>query len=241
MSSRSVAASGLPHSWLPALVISSVVSLLCGAALYFLLAQQDRALVAQRNTAAAHAVESNGQTLARAFAWFSESLLGEHLSNVQQVLEGPTLPIDLLDAAVITEDNLIVASRNPAAIGRQYQDPAWLAARKNPAGSITPALDRGRPVLVVIEPLRQQDGIVGWVRLVLAAPRDVATARSSENLMRDVAIAILPLFLLTATLVILFLHGIMSQVRSRIGRILLDAMDDSQDPLDKPVELSKAG
>ena len=64
---------------------------------------------------------------------------------------------------------------------------------------------------------------------------------SSENLMRDVAIAILPLFLLTATLVILFLRGIMSQVRSRIGRILLDAMDDSHDPLDKPVELSKAG
>jgi uncharacterized membrane protein affecting hemolysin expression len=241
MASASCKASGLPHTWFPALVISSVVSLLCGAALYFLLAQQDRSLVAQRNAAATHAVESSGRALAHAFAWFSESLLNEHLANVQQVLEGPALPIDLLDAAVITEDNLVVAARNPAAIGRQFQDPAWLAARKSQAGSLTPALDRGRQVLVVIEPLRQQERIIGWVRLVLAAPREVAATRSNEDLMRDVAVAIVPLFILTATLVILFLRGIMSRIRSRIGRILLDAMDDSRDPLDKPVELSKAG
>ena len=233
MASASVNASGLPHPWLPALVISSVVSLLCGTGLYFLLAQQDRSLVAQRNAAAMHSVESSGRALAHAFAWFSESLINEHLANVQQVLEGPALPIDLLDAAVITEDNLVVAARNPAAIGRQIQDPAWLAARKSQTGSLTPALEQGRQVLILVEPLRQQARIIGWVRLVLAAPRDVAAVRSNEDLIRDVGVVIVPLFILTAGLVMLLLRGIMSQIRSRIGRILLDAMDDSRHPLEK--------
>jgi uncharacterized membrane protein affecting hemolysin expression len=238
---RSVNASGLPQTWLPALVIGLVVSLLCGTALYFLLAQQDQSLVAQRNAAAAQAAESSGRALARAFAWFSESLFSEHIVNVQQVLEGPALPIDLLDATVINEDNLIVAARNPVWIGRQLQDPAWLAARKTLTGSVTPALDQGRPVLVIVEPLRQQERMIGWVRLILAMPREVAAPRSSEDLIRDVAVAMVPLCILTVTLVILFLRGIMSQIRSRIGRILLDAMDDSPQLSNKPAELSKVG
>ena len=238
---RSVNASGLPQPWIPALAVGLVVSLLCGTALYFLLAQQDQSLVAQRNAAAAQAAESSGRALARAFAWFSESLFSEHIVNVQQVLEGPALPIDLLDAAVINEDNLIVAARNPVGIGRQLQDPAWLAARKTLTGSVTPALDQGRQVLVIVEPLRQQERIIGWVRLILAMPREVAAARSSEDLMRDVAVAMVPLFILTVTLVILFLRGIMSQIRSRIGRILMDAMDDSPQVSKKPAELFKVG
>ena len=238
---RSVNASGLPQTWLPALVIGLVVSLLCGTALFFLLAQQDQSLVAHRNAAAAQAAESSGRALARAFAWFSESLFSEHIVNVQQVLESPALPIDLLDAAVINEDNLIVAARNPVGIGRQLQDPAWLAARKTLTGSVTPALDQGRQVLVIVEPLRQQERIIGWVRLILAMPREVAAARASEDLIRDVAVAMVPLFILTVTLVILFLRGIMSQIRSRIGRILMDAMDDSPQVSNKPAELFKVG
>ena len=236
-----VNASGLPHTWLPAMLISCVVSILCAAALYYVLAQHDRSLVTQRNGAALMAVEQSGRATARTFAWFSGSLLSEHLATVQQALEEQAAPADLLDAAVITEDNLVVAARNPAAIGRRLQDPGWLAARKSQGGSVAPSLEQGRQALIVIEPLRQEERIIGWIRLVFATPPDVATVRSNKDLARDVALAVVPLFLLMTTLLILILRGIMSQVRSLIGRILLEALDGRQDRLERAAELSDAG
>jgi hypothetical protein len=233
--------SRLPRIWLPAILISFVISLLYATALSFLLVQQDRSLVAQRNAAAAAAAESSGRAMAQTFASFSESLLGEHLANVQQALEGHALPTDLLDATVITGDNLIVAARNPAAIGKQLQDPGWLASRHTRTGSVSLAVERGRQALIVIEPLRQQDRIIGWVRFIFAAPQEFAAVRSKGDLARDVALAVLPFFVLIAALLVLTLRGIMSRVRSLIGRILLEAMGESQDHPERTVELSKAG
>ncbi len=233
-------ASALPRTWLPAVLISGIVSILCATALYVLLAQQDRSLVAQRNAAAVTAVESSGRAMARTFAWFSESLLGEHLANVQQALEGEPAPSGLVEAAVISDNNLIVAARDPVSIGRQLQDPGWLAARQTPAGSVSSGLERGRQVLIVVEPLRQQDHIIGWVRLVFAVPQDSATVRSIEDLARDVALVAVPLFLLLATLLILVLRGLMSQVRSLLGNILLEAMGEAHEAPEGSVELSKA-
>ena len=239
MGHASVNTSGLPRTWLPAMLISCVVSLLCAGALYFILAQHDRSLVAHRNAASIAAVDQSGRAMARTFAWFSESLLNEHLATVQQALEGQAPPTDILDAAVITEENLIVAARNPASIGRPLQDPGWPAARKNQTGSVSFGLEKGRQALIVIEPLRQQDRIIGWIRLVFPAPQEVAM-RSNEDLARDVALAVVPLFVLLATLLILTLRGIMSQVRSLIGGILLEAMDEQPDGVARVVELSEA-
>ncbi|MCE3224497.1 MAG: exported protein of unknown function [Nitrospira sp.] len=241
MAYASAHASRLPRTWLPAILISFVISILCATALYFFLAQHDRSLVAQGNAAALAKVESSGRAMARTFASFSESLLGEHLAHVQQAIEGRALPTDLVDAAVITEENRIVAARNPAAIGRQLQDPAWVAARRTHAESVSMSVERGRPVLIVVEPLRQQEHIIGWVRFILAMPEDVATARSKEDLARSAALAILPLFVLMATLLMLTLRGIMSRVRSLIGGIVLEALDESREPPHTTVALSKAG
>jgi hypothetical protein len=233
--------SGLPHIWLPALLISFVVSILCAATLYYLLAQQDRSQVAQRNAAAVETVERSGRAMARTFAWFSESLLSDRLANVQQALEGQAPPAGLIDAAVITTDNLVVASRNPAGIGRHLLDPGWIAARKSQAGSVSSGIERGRQVLIVTEPLRQQERIIGWIRLVFSVPQDVATTRSNWALAGEVTLAVAPLFVLMATLLILTLRVIMSQVRSLIGRILLEAMDEPQAPMEGSTELFKAG
>ena len=195
MAQASVNTSGLPHTWLPAMLISCVVSLLCAGALYFILAQHDRSLVAHRN-AAAHCRcgpkrAGYGANL-RLVQWVAAN---EHLGTVQQALEGQAPPTDILDAAVITEENLIVAARNPASIGRQLQDPGWPAARKSQTGSVSLGLEKGRQALIVDRTTPPEERIIGWIRLVFPAPQDVAV-RSNEDLARDVALAVVPLFLL---------------------------------------------
>ncbi|MBK7485858.1 MAG: hypothetical protein IPI70_06770 [Nitrospira sp.] len=164
-------ASRLPRTWLPAVFISVIVSACCAAALYVLLAQHDRSLVSQRNAAAIMAAEQSARAMARTVAWFSESLPGESLGTVQQTLEQHARQANLLDAAVITTDNMIVAASNPAIIGSPMQDAAWPAARNSQSSSITHGVDKGRPVMIVIEPFRQDNRIAGWIRLVVATPR----------------------------------------------------------------------
>jgi len=241
MAHASINASRLPHTWLPAILIGFVVSMLCATALYYVLARHDRSLVIQRNGAAIAAVEQSGRAMAQTIASFGESLLSEQLATVQHALERQASPTDLFDAAVITEDNMVVAARHPAALGRRLQDPGWMAARKSPGGSIATGLEQGHHALIVVEPLRRQDRIIGWVRVVFAAPQEILTLRSKNDLAKEVALAVVPLFILLTTLLILTMRGIMSQVRSLIGRILLEAMDEPHHPNASVVEMSEAG
>ena len=218
-----VTASRLPRTWLPAVLISVVVSVLCAAALYYILAQHDRALVKQRNAAAMAAAEQRARATAQTLARFSESLVPDQLAAVQQVLEGALRQSDLLDAAVMTENDVVLAASNPDSIGKRPQDPAWTTARRKAGGSATLGMEKGTPALIIAEPFRQAGRASGWIRLAVATPSDAAALRSEKDLGRDVAIAVGPLLLLMATLLILTLRGIMSQVRSMLVGILLEA------------------
>jgi len=228
-----VTAFRLPRPWLPAILVGLVFSSLCAAALYALLIEQDRSLVAQRHAAAVTAAGQNARAMARTLSWFSESLAGEHFAVFQQAIAGHARQAGLLEAAVITEENIVVAADNLAAVGRRLQDPAWMVARGNPNGAVVPALEQGRQVLVAVEPLRRHDQIIGWIRLVIASPMNTVPLRTSESVARDVALMIVPLFVLTTAVLILTLQGIMRQVRSVIRRILLDAMDHTTEPAAK--------
>lgn len=241
MAHAPVTASRLPRTWLPALLISVVVSVLCAAGLYYILAQQDRALVAQRNNAAFAAAEQRARATAQTLARFSESLVPDNLAAVQQVLEGQLRQSDLIDAAVMTDDDVVLAASNPDAIGKRPQDPAWVTARKHPGGSVTVGMEKGKPALIIAEPFRQPGHAAGWIRLAVATPPEAAALRSDHDLGRDVALAIGPLLLLMATLLILTMRGIMSQVRSMIVGILLEAGDHPQDKMGRVAEVSNRG
>ncbi len=234
-------ASRLPRTWLPALLISIIVSAFCAAALYVLLAQHDRSLVAQRNASATMATEYSARATARTLAWLSESLGGENFASIQQTLEQHAQQANLLTAAIIMEDNVVVASSNPAAIGTTLLDAAWLSARRTPNGVLTPGIEKGRPAFIVVEPFRRDNRVVGWIRLAVATPPKAATPRSDDDLGRDVALVIAPLLLLMATLLMLTMRGLMSRVRSLLAGIVLDAMEQAPHPMPPSVDSPDRG
>lgn len=216
-------ASRLPRTWLPALLISMILSAVCAAALYVLLAQHDRSLVAQRNASAVMAAESSARATARTLAWFSESMGGENFASIQQTLEQHARQPNLLSVSVVMADNVVVAATDPAAIGSRLQDAAWQAAGRAQTGVVMPGIEKGRPALIVVEPFRLDNRLAGWIRLAVAAPPEAAAPRSDEDLGRDVALVIVPLLLLMAILMMLTMRGLMSRVRSLLAGILEEA------------------
>ena len=216
-------ASRLPRTWLPALLISMILSAVCAAALYVLLAQHDRSLVAQRNASAVMAAEYSARATARTLAWFSESMGGENFASIQQTLEQHARQPNLLSVSVVMADNVVVAATDPAAIGSRFQDAAWQAAGRAQTGVVMPGIEKGRPALIVVEPFRLDNRLAGWIRLAVAAPPEAAAPRSDEDLGRDVALVIVPLLLLMAILMMLTMRGLMSRVRSLLAGILEEA------------------
>lgn len=241
MADAPVSASRLPRTWLPALLISLLVSGFCAAALYLILAEHDRSLVAQRNATAILTTERSTHATARTLAWFIESLGGDSLAAIQQTLEQHTPQANLLSSAVITEDNVIVAAGNPSAIGTQLQDAAWVNARNSQSSVITSGMEKGRLAVIVVEPIRRDNRIAGWVRLAVAAPPDAAALRSEDDLALDVALVIVPLLLLMVTLLLLTMGGLMSRVRTLLGRIVLEAREQVPQPLDAGIDTPSHG
>ncbi len=236
MADASLSASRLPRTWLPAVLISLLVSGSCASALYVLLGEHDRSLVTQRNASAVVATERSTHATTRTLAWFIESLGGDSLASIQQTLEQHAQQANLLSSAIITEDNVIVASGTPDAIGRQLQDSAWLNARKSQSSVITSGMEKGRPALIVVEPIRRDNRIAGWVRLAVATPPDVAAPRSEDDLALDVALVAVPLLLTMVTLLMLTMGGLMSRVRKLLSRIVLEAREQMPEPIDGGID-----
>lgn len=241
MADAPASTSRLPRTWIPALLISLLVSGFCAAALYLMLAEHDRALVAQRNATAVVTTERSTHATARTLAWFIESLGGDSLAAIQQTLEQHAPQANLLSSAVITEDNVVVAAGNPAAIGTQLHDAAWMNARNSQSSVIASGMEKGRPAVIVVEPIRRDNRIAGWVRLAVAAPPDAAAPRSEDDLALDVALVIVPLLLLLFALLILTMSGLMSRVRKLLGRILLEAQEQLPRPLDSGLDTPSQG
>ncbi|MBS0172070.1 MAG: hypothetical protein JSR62_17125 [Nitrospira sp.] len=236
MADAAVSTERLPRTWLPALLISVLVSGGCAAALYLVLVNHDRSLVAHRNASTILTAERSTHAMARTLAWLIESSGGDSLASIQQTLEQHAQQANLLSSAIITEDNLVVAAGHPAAVGTQLHDPAWLNARKNQNSVITSGIEKGRAALIVIEPIRRDNRIAGWVRLAVATPPDAAAPRAEEDVALDVALAIVPLWLVMLTLLMVTMGGLMSRVRTLLTGLVLEAREQIPQPLDAEID-----
>jgi hypothetical protein len=133
-----------------------------------------------------------------------------------------------LDAAVVGQENVIIAAKAPHTIGQGLQDSAWSAARATEAEVMARGLESGKPALTIIEPLRDRDRIVAWVRLVFGSPEQYAAPRAADDLAVEVARFVIPFFLVMALLSFFTLRGIMSKVRVLIARVVRDAMEPEE-------------
>ena len=126
-------------------------------------------LIAQQNHALRQAAEERARAVARTFAAVGSAAVLDNLYRLQESLQLYMRDDSLLIIDIVDNDNLVVAAKQPGRIGTVLDDPGWLEARKTRREVILEtSLDEGRPTLVIIEPLFDQDELTAWVRMVVS-------------------------------------------------------------------------
>ena len=215
----------LPHTFMPALLVSLALSVVCAGGLYYVLAQHDRVRVAAQNAAMDRAAEEQARAVARTFAWFTERLLEENPAEVQRAIDVQLRHTGILDAAVIGDNNVILAAKASDTVGQRLRDSSWLTARQTRGEVTAKGLAFGRPAVTIVEPLRDHDRSPAWLRLVFSLPQEHEPLRTAENLAFEVSLYVVPYFLLVTAMLSLTLRGILSQVRLLIARVVNQAFE----------------
>jgi len=141
--------------------LSLILFLVMGTGTGVLIAQQDHAL--------RQAAEERARAVARTFAAVGSAAVLDNLYRLQESLQLYMRDDSLLNIDIVDNDNLVVAAKQPGRIGTVLDDPGWLEARKTRREVILETtLDEGRPTLVIIEPLFDQDELTAWVRMVVS-------------------------------------------------------------------------
>ena len=188
----------------------------------------DKAQTMQRAT------EAQGLALSRTLAMMGAEEVLDNLFLIQEALGQHVHDPNITEIDVIDADDMVMASKNPKRIGIVLRDQAWIAMRDRRSESLTYGQDaQGKPVLVIAEPLYDQDEITAWMRVVLS----MAHAR------REVWDAIARLAVLTLALVGVGVLAVRFALRhvTRLLHRIADQLHDAITPLDGMKSRVRAG
>ena len=123
------------------------------------------------------AAEARGLAFSRTFALMGATAVLNNLYLIQETIGQYLQDPDILEIDVIDHDNMIVTAKDISRIGTVLKPGDWLAPVQSQTEFVTSRYDRnGQPILVIVEPLFDQDKIAAWVRIVIS----LAPARREE-------------------------------------------------------------
>ena len=117
--------------------------------------------------------ERHGLELARGLSLIGATAVLDNLFVVQEALTSRVgRDPDILSVLVVDRDRMVIASDNPMQIGEVLSDDAVLQAQAGGAEFVLEQKDaQGRAKLVVLEPLRSEGRLLGWIRVDLSLER----------------------------------------------------------------------
>lgn len=149
-------------------------------------------MVYSQSQAIRDSAEARGKAFSQAYAMIGAAAVLNNLFIIQEAMSQYIDDPDVLEVDVIDEDNMIMAAKNTKRIGKTLEDPEWLAAKTSLSErvSYSQAHDDSQ-ILIVIEPLRDEEKIIAWVRIVFSLSRMQQEIQATVIRMALVAILLL--------------------------------------------------
>jgi PAS domain S-box-containing protein len=148
----------LRHTVGLSIVILVIMSIGSAAMLY-----QQRAKIRQ-------AAEERGLAFNRTFAVMGAAAVLNNLFRVQEAMDRIIQDPDIREIDIIDLTGMIVAAKPTKRIGKTLRDQDWITPPKSEREVVTYSADvEGEPLLVIVEPLFDDDGkIAAWTRVVFS-------------------------------------------------------------------------
>ncbi|WP_447977957.1 response regulator [Candidatus Nitrospira bockiana] len=115
------------------------------------------------------AAEARGLAFSRTFALMGAAAVIDNLFRIQEAMGRYLQDPDLLQIDVIDPDNMIIAAKSPDRIGTVLTPADWLVPMQSRAELVHYTVDAaGQPILIIVEPLLDNDRIAAWVRIIFS-------------------------------------------------------------------------
>jgi len=149
-------------------------------------------MVYSQGKAIRDSAEARGKAFSQAYAMIGAAAVLNNLFIIQEAMSHYLDDPDVLEVDVIDEDNMIMAAKNTKRIGKILDDLDWLEAKASHRERIAYSknLDDSQ-VLIVIEPLMDEEKIIAWVRIVFSLARVEQKVQATVISMGLIAILLL--------------------------------------------------
>lgn len=127
------------------------------------------AMLYQQGATIRQAAEARGLAFSRTFALMGAAAVLDNLFRVQEAMNRIIQDPDILEIDVIDPESMVVAARHTQRIGTILRDQDWIAPPKSQQEVVTYSTDAsGEPLLVIVEPLLDEEKIAAWTRVVFS-------------------------------------------------------------------------
>lgn len=165
-------------------VISLVTAVVIGGLLYYSLKRHDRNHVRAVRQMAAEAHSQRALAAGRVLGALSRHVIHD-VARLQELVNTGLDSEGLNDFLVVSRDDVILAAKNLTQVGQKLEDASWRAWKGRNREVAQRAVDQaGRPVFVIVEPLKDAEDVLAWAMLVFALPEEnMSDQTMTERLM----------------------------------------------------------
>lgn len=201
--------------------LTVALSLLVGGTIHYSLKEQGEARDIEYMQLAHDAGTREVVALSRTFASLGGGLVQTDLFRLQEMLTSDLIREGLVDAEVIDPDNMIMAAKNQALIGKQIQDTAWVSVRAQNKEIISRSQDAaGRILVTTVEPMKEKGETQAWARMTYAIAEPVHALPSRAERLKQTATLLSPLVVGIFFVILAAFHISASGVRKQIQAVM---------------------
>jgi hypothetical protein len=223
-----------------AVAMSLAITVVFGGMLYYTLKRYEIAQVRGAEQIEQAGREQQAVIASRLFAHAGSTVIRTDPAKLQVLLSDGLPARNLLDAAVVNQDDVIIAAADRTRVGQQMKDQKLASQRTAKREVVSSAVDAaGRQTLTVLEPLLDNEGVVAWAWLKFGWPVEGGSLRSPAERMVECARLMAPVFLLILVSIYLGMRSATRGIRKQL-QALVASIVETPPPPGQPVELKKA-
>ena len=214
------------RSILLAVALSTVTTAVIGRLVYYSLKRHDRIHAEALERIAVEAQWQRALAAGRVVGALSRHVM-QDLSTLQELVHTGVESEGLYDLLVVNADDVVLAAKDRTQIGHRLEDATWRAWKGRNSEVAQRAIDQaGRPVLVVVEPLRNSGDILAWAMLVFAWPELHISAGSMPERLMQTGRMMMPVFVCLLISIVFGMRLAANGIRRQVHALLLSVLEE---------------